>query len=854
MSEFVNIIDTNQYTIKHILMGENNENNNYVKNKFRLFRDIATDAFTGTILQNNDKRYTFLDYTYHKINSDIQLNINKKLIELNMPPLFNSEVVHFIYKGGNVMKEYGDNIFSNLMKKNKYKLDTSLDYIIHNIPKSNDIIIENFRTNITFTNNETIKNHIDSILSKLTVSDVDYSVIIAAETSTRFLAMHKIILDILAKSLYEISLFFDDLLIENNTEFTDDIKNEIYKEHKPNSNNLISSKYKLLKIKSMMSSAIYTDKTNLDNEIHHLINKYDDEKFSFENNILTLLNIYHIFETIIYILREKDKVQHNDKYNKYINFFVSKSTIIKNKVDMMIKYKKYIVTTTTFYNENDINEIKKKIVESMNKVDHNKQYYETYFDGRNYLIYSYKRSGVKANVDNIKIEGRNSSIITSVNCSHDIYKQGGYGNKLKHYITYNNIINVIQREFIINFDLIRSKLNILIDDFFHVQEGRCNLYEYATENCTFTSSQMSTKIPSEFLDISIPQYNTINRNYKRVIDHYTVANFGNHTHNVSLYTYTLLELYDDLIFIIFVQNNYCPWNDQKYSKRLVRAIFFQASHSYLNDKNLDPILLIGLLAQNVLQTIKHNNDEQFNKIDNLLKLFFTGDNWDIFMENFELEELNQTVFLMTMIKKKYRMMYIMILDIVLFYNLSKKNNIEYIRVINLVRNYYGFIPIDQNIDSFVNSYRGYFEDMLKTIVSIAFTMYYLFNDEVYDDISVGGDNIYTNKYMKYARKYNNLIGGKESKTIIYDIPYETSMYTPVTKNIPYVSNIESLTTKNIPYASNIESPITKNIKLSRLTEKNGSFVNFMTLYHDKNIVQKQKKSLLPSMNDIINMA
>ena len=831
-------------------MGENNENNNYVKNKYRLFRDTATDAFTGTILQDNVKRYSFLDYTYHKINSDIQLFINRKLIELDIEPLYNNEVVHFIYKGGNVMKEYGDNIFSNLMKKNKYRSEQNIDYIIHNIPKSDDVIIEYLRNNINFTNNEKIKDHIIAIKSKLTTSDIDYSVIIAAETSTRFLAIHKIILDILAKSLYEISLLFDDLLIRKTIVFNDDIKNEIYKEDTSITDELISSKNKLLKIKSMMHDAIYTDKTHLENEIYYLKDKYGDENFSVRNNILTILNIYHIFETIIYILREKNKLKPNDKYNKYINFFVSKTITLKNKVDMMINYKKYIVTTTDFYNEDNINEIKRKFVESMNKIDHDKQYYETFFEGRGYLIYNYKRSGTKANADEIEIKKKNNSIITSVNCSHDIYKQGRYGNKLNHYITFNSIINVIQGQVVINFDLIRSKLNIIINNFLRVQEGKCNMYEYANEKCTFKPSDMPTKIPSEFIDISIPRYNAMESDYKRVINHYTIANFGNNTQNVSLYTYTLMELYEDLINVIFVKNYYCPWNDQKYSKRLIRAIFFHASHSYLNDKNLDSILLIGLLAQNVLQTIKQNNDEQYNKLDEYLKLFFVGNNWDIFMENFELEEMDQRPFLEIMIKKKYRMMYIIILDIVLFYNISKKNNIEYIRVLNLFRSFYGYIKIDQDIDTFVNSYKKYFEEMLSTIVSMAFTMYYLFNDEAYEDIISGGDNIYTNKYLKYVRKYNNLIGGK---VITYDVPFSSNIESQITKNIPYTSKIDSSITKNIPYSSKIESSITKNIKHSKLTEKNGSFVNFITLYHDKDILQKQIKAQLPSTDDIINI-
>ena len=96
---------TENLTFVHQMSNKDNEQSIYEIHKVREYRDITTDKFTNSIIgpRYDHSRYTFLDFTFHYINTKLHMELNTMLIKETTKPLNVNEDVHFVFKGGNVM-------------------------------------------------------------------------------------------------------------------------------------------------------------------------------------------------------------------------------------------------------------------------------------------------------------------------------------------------------------------------------------------------------------------------------------------------------------------------------------------------------------------------------------------------------------------------------------------------------------------------------------------------------------------------------------------------------------------------------------------------------------------------------
>ena len=161
--------------------------------------------------------------------------------------------------------------------------------------------------------------------------------------------------------------------------------------------------------------------------------------------------------------------------------------------------------------------------------------------------------------ENIKITSVQDVILIT-----DIYNDIMYSNKKiynYHYITFVSSIYDTIRKYIINFDLLRSKINFTLNNITIIKYGQ-------------PYHNKKINIPSEFIDISFANYNDTNNrvssNYEKL---YFDINLGtNVQYNFQIVTYDLDYFIYDLEAILFQQNRY-PWLDNKYAKRLKRLFF-----------------------------------------------------------------------------------------------------------------------------------------------------------------------------------------------------------------------------------------------------------------------------------------
>ena len=132
--------------------------------------------------------------------------------------------------------------------------------------------------------------------------------------------------------------------------------------------------------------------------------------------------------------------------------------------------------------------------------------------------------------------------------------------------------------------------------------------------------------PSEVVDISISKYN----DFKSL--EYTKYNFEklwqkfNYKNQISYISFTFYGFLKDLMAIIYTEKNFKPWDDQKYSKRIVRTLVFLTLILFnLNDEKNTRINIIN----HFVQKIKNNIDDGYS---------FTGKDNKMILEFFENHE------------------------------------------------------------------------------------------------------------------------------------------------------------------------------------------------------------------------
>ena len=543
------------------LVSLKDEEADYVNKPIRMLRDETTSIFTKYFLDDETKRKNFISYTFHIINTHIQLNINDNLVKKEKNPLSIKEAVYLVFKGGNVMNYY-------------------------------------FTKAIVPT---TVDN------SNYKISDVDYSIYIKAGTQHRFDEIKKVVYVLLIEALTKISNIFNELYKNKGGMNKNDMYTFTYTE-----NDTLKSLIEGLKCFRDIDEDNYIEKTNnillkcsgdggYDNSC--VINnntpnctKYFDQlllQLANLNNsecLIDLLVIYNMFYKCKYYYEHLGYDENNNDKYIYLNR-------VKTKLNELItKFinKELIKKIFNFYknvNINDfINEVKTNITK---KIQDDKILYEV-LNG-NLVTYNFTNStgstcSVKPNTHKfISSIEPNKTNISSSNTTY------------QHYISYNSIIYAESiTEPVANkvkFDLARIKFNVELSTNYtrtttslgsNTSSIYTSDYGFICEYDTIETNKLN--IPSEFIDVSIPDFiDTTGQHYIKTLNKNNEPHrLADKKNDLHVYSYSLLQIAEDLENVLFTQNiQILPWLDSKYEKRLNRLVLFLLLSCHFDNFSVD---------------------------------------------------------------------------------------------------------------------------------------------------------------------------------------------------------------------------------------------------------------------------
>ena len=336
----------------------------------------------------------------------------------------------------------------------------------------------------------------------------------------------------------------------------------------------------------------------------------------------------------------------NKKYNSSIFIktqTINKDKLIKKQLNYFKNLKKYIIKSN-FYSEksfcNFFTKLKESLESSIYKpaqgnqprtirkfVDDPKQTHlfnseDDYLNESNYKIYKLKKDGDDDEIsfNNLIIESKNDTLFYTDTLEKSIYLNNKFNNF--HYVTHNSSINVSlnDKNSITNFDLLRSKFNVLLKNIYVKKFLPDN-------NNNWTITDLS--IPSEFIDISISEFNDtfynsyINniQNYEYTMNDYYIPdlndpqNFNNDQRKFNIKTMSIEYFIHDLESILFSQNIFYPWIDVKYSKRLKRLLLL---YNIQNRVNIYTIIIINEIVNNMKLYVDALNDQNYPNRQNVM--------------------------------------------------------------------------------------------------------------------------------------------------------------------------------------------------------------------------------------------
>ena len=290
------------------------------------------------------------------------------------------------------------------------------------------------------------------------------------------------------------------------------------------------------------------------------------------------------------------------------------------------------------------------------------------------------------------------------------------------------------------------------------------------------------EIPSEFIDVSIGNFNDSSRihfidNYKEnepyIYKHkYVNPADPNHKINIEIYSYSINDLSDDLENILFYQNSIYPWIDNKYNKRLQRLLFFKHLEGHLknpeNKTSIKKIIDLCKIIRNKNYKIEFNDVKQFLNDKNL-----PVENKDVILNALfnNFYSMNSNTIYNLNLKSEYD-------NVKLLFNMLLIHNKLLINKLN--------DPVVDISDKALNKYNEYREKVLlyplrHNKINDLFEKYKQFIDNIiiynYDlyDVNINPTNIqaifkdegtefiysnkydiYHDKYLKYKQKYNQL--------------------------------------------------------------------------------------------------
>ena len=421
---------------------------------------------------------------------------------------------------------------------------------------------------------DTFENFINNFLKlKFAISDVDYTLIIETNTYERYLILHEISIHLLSKALDKITTKFDVHLqnaLDGIPAHYTNYNISAYDTEKTFFNlylDILTTLKKCLSVPTLVSDL----KSNINPAyfIVHVVYSSNNDVVDVlplkERIIILIKNIYvldivSIFE-LYNLIEIVTCVMYLDSINShFLNHGKNTNSIFKNLSNLF---------TSKYYTLDDLNAIKNILADMYTKLPANSPMLNPKISktfGKPtpdvYVLINHQQ----ITSDDITFQKRDSAYLY---CATKLpsYEIESTHEQKYHYMTYNASILKMRNREAISFDLLRSKVNLVM------------LGNYFTKNNILMSEM---PLESEFIDISVPRfedlgYQIYNEHLHKMNNPYNMPyilcmKIGMNKYIIK--SYGPEDISQDILFVLLHQNQVEPWLDNKYAKRIVRYVFF----------------------------------------------------------------------------------------------------------------------------------------------------------------------------------------------------------------------------------------------------------------------------------------
>lgn len=671
--------------------------------KYRILKDTSTDSVTSWITKNlnnggsdiMDLVLYFQSYTYHHLLSNINKELNEKIktntIEINFYPLLDDEELNIYFKGGTLMRFY-----KLLLEKEVGGFDN---------PDLSDDLKEKLTKNFK-------------------ISDIDMNLYIKTASFKRFDQLKYCAVKLLSKQYRQLSEILDKLYAEDEcNEQPDNDGPEL--QIMPNANTIDILKKLISNFKKLL----------IKEGNKHDLNKFIDLNcFEPFNSVYINSIILEYFTFIKYYeglsLNEDFKTKLNEKIDNLI------------KINVVLLEIELCKVKDVFVNKKDLlDELVKNFTQTFEDIGDNTIYNHDTTPPVKYKV-NQAHEFVK---DDIKLDVKRGDLGLGsskyVNTTGLLVEFESEKNQHKHYVSYNNSINVFMHNKLLSFSLIRIKQIIKINNDVLIRTNSGHLQALAPAAAAPAPAAAAAApapaaiantdgrllyIPSEILDLSITniydsykygyKVNDQFRNYYHVTDENKIMVFDNEE-----------NLIQDLLFILFSQRGaHIPWMDLKYSKRLFRVFFLMKAieikdkmmkanpNIYENINNIikDLIDSLTILQNNLtIDNDKYNDTRAKILINNSIPLDVLIDYIDKISNR---EYVGNNIYQINNIyyPVKDLLSYILVSVDILF---IKKEDAVYIKIMKKISKIYNIINMDIDNADFIGDYKKKFVEFIGSV-------------------------------------------------------------------------------------------------------------------------------------------
>lgn len=319
-----------------------------------------------------------------------------------------------------------------------------------------------------------------------------------------------------------------------------------------------------------------------------------------DNKDFHVPTLLHIYDFLAYVRQHSniifvDEVVGNNRIvdMQKQSLFVFLDTLIR-EVTIIFMQK---IIDSDFYNIFNISNLLDNIAEKFEAKKNDLKVCESIYDEYQAFDGNVEKLKDEKNYNMILLEGKELEV--HMQTREDFYIQPSLtgdstiltdtSSKSFHYVYQNSTIKKVRNQYssVVDFDLLRVKFNVDL---------------VISPN---TAESKTVKIPSEFIDISICNYDdsalTEFRNHTEDGLGLFAIKHSHHDENLTLecFGYSINSMVHDLIYVLYEQNLFTPWVDGKYEKRIGRLNALQFL-SYIDDAGAMKKYLLSVLVVHII--------------------------------------------------------------------------------------------------------------------------------------------------------------------------------------------------------------------------------------------------------------